>query len=281
MSAGSTYPSFLFDPLRHWLDQLPPRPDSAALTALAEQHPRHVASGQRIRFVPPQDDGKAYECRIWERGEVETRPDNWHDFFNALVWLAFPHTKNAISAAHVRGVRDEDELVRRPLRVELRGEPERVCDEDVVVGEPMEDEHRPRAPSLRRVEHRRRAVVRVPALARHPEVPLAVVRVVEPVVRVRRADDGAVEDVRSQEDRGRREHPAERPAADRDARPVEEPELRGGRLEGLDLIVERHREVAGDTTLPREPAAGCAASLDHEHGGAEFVGEPLLVEEPG
>ena len=101
MSTGSTYPSFLFDPLRHWLDQLPPRPDSAALVALAAQHPRQVASGQRIRFVPPQDDGKAYECRIWERGEVETRPDNWHDFFNSLVWLSFPHTKNAISAAHV------------------------------------------------------------------------------------------------------------------------------------------------------------------------------------
>jgi hypothetical protein len=76
---------------------LPPRPDSAALVALAEQHPRHVASGQRIRFVPPQDDGKAYECRIWERGEVETRPDNWHDFFNALVWLPFrtPRTPSA------------------------------------------------------------------------------------------------------------------------------------------------------------------------------------------
>ena len=109
MSTGSTYPSFLFDPLRHWLDQLPPRPDSAALVALAEQHPRQVASGQRIRFVPPQDDGKAYECRIWERGEVETRPDNWHDFFNALVWLAFPHTKNAISAAHVRAMQQTGE----------------------------------------------------------------------------------------------------------------------------------------------------------------------------
>ncbi len=110
MSTGSSYPSFLFDPLRHWLDQLPPRPDSAALAALAEQHPRHVASGQRIRFVPPQDDGKAYECRIWERGEVETRPDNWHDFFNALVWLSFPHTKNAISAAHVRAMQQPGEL---------------------------------------------------------------------------------------------------------------------------------------------------------------------------
>ena len=101
MSTGSSYPSFLFDPLRHWLDQLPPRPDSAALVALAEQHPRQVASGQRIRFVPPQDDGKAYECRIWERGEVETRPDNWHDFFNALAWCAWPRTKAACNRLHL------------------------------------------------------------------------------------------------------------------------------------------------------------------------------------
>jgi len=41
---------------------------------------------------------------IWENGEVETRPDNWHDFFNALVWLSFPQTKIAISAAHVRAM---------------------------------------------------------------------------------------------------------------------------------------------------------------------------------
>ncbi|MFN4324986.1 MAG: DUF3025 domain-containing protein [Azonexus sp.] len=99
----------MFDPLRPWLDRLPSHPDYAALVALAEQHPRHVASGQRVRFVPPQDDGKAYECRIWERGEVETRPDNWHDFFNALVWLSFPQTKNAISAAHVRAMQQPGE----------------------------------------------------------------------------------------------------------------------------------------------------------------------------
>ena len=43
----------------------------------------------------------AYEARTWARGEVETRPDNWHDFFNALVWLAFPQAKQAITAAHV------------------------------------------------------------------------------------------------------------------------------------------------------------------------------------
>ena len=93
--------SFLFDPLRRWLDQLPPRPDAVALAELAGRHPIGGPNGKPIRFVPPQADGLAYECRVWETGEVETRPGNWHDFFNGLVWLTFPRTKRAIIAAHV------------------------------------------------------------------------------------------------------------------------------------------------------------------------------------
>ena len=57
--------------------------------------------------MPPQADGLVYECRIWENGEVETRPDNWHDFFNALVWLTFPQTKIAVSACHVEAMTPE------------------------------------------------------------------------------------------------------------------------------------------------------------------------------
>lgn len=109
MSACSPIDSFLFDPLRQWLDRLPPRPDSAALAALAEQYPIHTDNGRRVRFVPPQTDGLVYECRIWESGEVETRPDNWHDFFNALVWLSFPQTKIAVSAAHMRAMQQPGE----------------------------------------------------------------------------------------------------------------------------------------------------------------------------
>lgn len=98
------YVSPLFDPLRQWLDRLPPQPDTQAVAELAEQFPIHTETGQRVSFVPPKSDGLVYECRIWENGEVETRPDNWHDFFNALVWLSFPQTKIAISAAHVRAM---------------------------------------------------------------------------------------------------------------------------------------------------------------------------------
>ncbi len=99
----------LFWPLAPWLDQLPDRPDAEAVAALAVRCPVYTASGQAVRFVPPQADGLAYECRVWEKGEVETRPDNWHDFFNALIWFAFPETKRAITAVHVSAMQKPGE----------------------------------------------------------------------------------------------------------------------------------------------------------------------------
>jgi Protein of unknown function (DUF3025) len=38
--------------------------------------------------------------RVFESGRVETRPDNKHDLFNALAWLAFPKTKARLNALH-------------------------------------------------------------------------------------------------------------------------------------------------------------------------------------
>jgi hypothetical protein len=62
------------------------------------------ASGQPIRFAAPGAAGAAaYEEHIHRTGEVPTR-DNLHDFFNALVWLAFPRAKaglNALQAAAI------------------------------------------------------------------------------------------------------------------------------------------------------------------------------------
>jgi len=104
VSAAPAYDSPLFAPLRRWLDLLPSAPESGALAELAERFPIHTANGCQVRFVPPQPDGRVYECRIWETGEVETRRDNWHDFFNALVWLTFTRTKLAVSASHVRAM---------------------------------------------------------------------------------------------------------------------------------------------------------------------------------
>ena len=110
MSLDPCYANLLFWPLAPWLSGLPERPDGQALAQLTSRHHLPWINGRPLRFTPPRSDGLAYETRIWQRGEVETRPDNWHDFFNALVWCAFPNSKQAITAAHVAAMRQPGEL---------------------------------------------------------------------------------------------------------------------------------------------------------------------------
>ena len=38
--------------------------------------------------------------QVHETGRIPTRPDNLHDWFNALAWLAFPRTKARMNALH-------------------------------------------------------------------------------------------------------------------------------------------------------------------------------------
>lgn len=45
-------------------------------------------------------DGLYYEQRIYQQGLVPTRHANWHDFFNALIYLLFPKTKKEINRLH-------------------------------------------------------------------------------------------------------------------------------------------------------------------------------------
>lgn len=113
MSLAEVYASPLFEPLHPWLRRLPGCPDVRAIAQLAEAEPVFLSNGQRVRFVPPQGDSMAYECRVWAHGEVETRPDNWHDFFNALIWFAFPETKRAVTSAHVAAMQPDGALRNR------------------------------------------------------------------------------------------------------------------------------------------------------------------------
>lgn len=72
-----------------------------------------------IRFVLPEslpDDGEYYECRIHRSGQVPTRAANWHDFFNAAVWLTFPASKRAINRRHLAGMEVTPVAGRGPLR---------------------------------------------------------------------------------------------------------------------------------------------------------------------
>lgn len=59
-------------------------------------------AGSRHRFVA-QDrallaDGLHYEERIAVHGAIATRTENWHDLFNAFVWLRYGALKQALNA---------------------------------------------------------------------------------------------------------------------------------------------------------------------------------------
>lgn len=58
-------------------------------------------SGKPIRFVVPHEEDPAYEERIYATGEVPTRPDDWHDFFNAMAWCVWPRAKATCNALHL------------------------------------------------------------------------------------------------------------------------------------------------------------------------------------
>ena len=94
----------IFAPLAGALARLPAArwPTHGELSAAADGI--RTATGQPLRFVAPrrQGDGeeRAYEARIAQSGEVETRPRNWHDLFNALAWIAYPRSKARLNAQH-------------------------------------------------------------------------------------------------------------------------------------------------------------------------------------
>lgn len=91
---------------------LPTLPDHATLDAcFARARAARYPDEPGLRFVdcPPKtrkrgrreealDPCRFYDGRITRDREVPTRLENVHDFYNALVWIAFPRTKRAIHA---------------------------------------------------------------------------------------------------------------------------------------------------------------------------------------
>ena len=108
-----------FDSLREPLDRLI---DDAAWPGIVRFNECATGitnfRGQPIRFVANEETNAAthYETRIAESGEIATR-ENWHDFFNAMSWLAFPESKAAISEMHARllSIRGEGEFRERSI----------------------------------------------------------------------------------------------------------------------------------------------------------------------
>jgi hypothetical protein len=104
----------LFAPLhpvlaRLGVDEFPSLHDFNAL--LAECQPPITVHGDLPLYFVAQEPGKLpfeaqYEPRCYLKGEVQTREHNWHDLFNALVWLTFPQAKAAINERHYRSLID-------------------------------------------------------------------------------------------------------------------------------------------------------------------------------
>ena len=106
----------MFVPLRRWARALDSAtwPSVEALQRLVDicRPPIVTAGGAPLTFVPqgrrPRGTEVRYEARIYLHGEVQVRPESWHDLLNALVWLTFPRAKVALNARHYRELIDRE-----------------------------------------------------------------------------------------------------------------------------------------------------------------------------
>jgi len=105
LETGLNHP--IFDPVRQWLDRIGSAPSLDLLNLFSEEKNLRNEGGKPIRFVPPSAADPYYEVHLFETGRVQTRPDNRHDLFNALAWLAFPKTKARINAMHAAEIPKE------------------------------------------------------------------------------------------------------------------------------------------------------------------------------
>ena len=62
--------------------------------------------GNPYRFVAQETlaDGLHYEQRIFEQGIIATRHNNWHDLFNAFIWLRYPRIKAALNTRQCQDI---------------------------------------------------------------------------------------------------------------------------------------------------------------------------------
>jgi hypothetical protein len=119
----------MYAPLRPWaqhfaaFDEWPGLDDYQQLLDTLPQ-PIRTLAGQLIRIVPqegkPHSFAEHYAPRINLSGEIQTRRNNWHDFFQFLTWLIFPRTKAVINAFHMPRAQERQEAGGEPVRRSAR-----------------------------------------------------------------------------------------------------------------------------------------------------------------
>lgn len=74
---------------------------------------------KKLQFITQDHDmpyaHMAYEERIFLHGFIATR-NNWHDYFNALVWKRFPCIKSALNAIHYQEMTKQSDSMRSRKR---------------------------------------------------------------------------------------------------------------------------------------------------------------------
>ena len=94
-------PFALLDNLFH-LSAMTSWPNAAGLNQLARACDARVPE-----FVCQSElsfESDYYEQIIFRQQRIPTRPDNWHDLFNGLIWLMFPKTKGLLNALHMEDI---------------------------------------------------------------------------------------------------------------------------------------------------------------------------------
>lgn len=101
----------IFSPLKLWVEKFSGFkngwPELADYQNILDGLPQPIKtlSGKELKIVP--QDGKPghfndhYAPRIYMSGEIQTRTENWHDFFQYITWFMFPKTKAVINSIHV------------------------------------------------------------------------------------------------------------------------------------------------------------------------------------
>jgi hypothetical protein len=95
-----------FQHLKEYIVSMPYWPELSDLNDINIQQKQQIVtrSGKKVYFVPAvsgkQYFEQKYESKIYLTGQVQTRTENWHDFFNALVWQIFPRAKSALNQLH-------------------------------------------------------------------------------------------------------------------------------------------------------------------------------------
>lgn len=99
----------LFEPIYHLAERFSGFAEWPGLAdyqhLLDEYGPLYTQHGAALKIVPqagrPDHFAQHYAPRIYLSGEIQTRTQNWHDFFQFLTWFIFPRTKAVINAIHI------------------------------------------------------------------------------------------------------------------------------------------------------------------------------------